>query len=147
MPLILRQTKGDKLTISELDGNFTYLETLATPNYLIYRSMISQTGTDAPTAIILENTLNADLSFSYSNLGFYYFSDPNGIFTGDININISPAIKASGAGTSVIHYFTSGYNNEKEGFIITTEWNMSLNTRTNVNGRLNNHILEIIKKI
>lgn len=29
MPLILRSTKGSKLSISEMDGNFTYLQSLA----------------------------------------------------------------------------------------------------------------------
>lgn len=32
MPLITREQKGSKLTISEMDNNFTYLEDLAISN-------------------------------------------------------------------------------------------------------------------
>ena len=32
MSLILRQIKGEKLTIPEMDGNLTYQESLATSN-------------------------------------------------------------------------------------------------------------------
>jgi hypothetical protein len=40
------------------------------PNYRIYRGLISQSGTDAPTVIVLENTLG-DIVWSYNSTGSY----------------------------------------------------------------------------
>lgn len=39
--------------------------------YKVYTALISQTGTSAPTAIILENTLGGTVVFSYSGVGLY----------------------------------------------------------------------------
>lgn len=37
----------------------------------VYRALISQTGTNAPTAIVLENTLGGTPVWSYEGVGFY----------------------------------------------------------------------------
>lgn len=37
----------------------------------VYRALVSQTGTDAPTAIVLENSLGGDIVFSRANVGLY----------------------------------------------------------------------------
>lgn len=41
MPLVLRQVKGVPLTIIELDGNFSYLQTISTSNVNITGGVIS----------------------------------------------------------------------------------------------------------
>jgi hypothetical protein len=41
-----------------------------TPPYKVYSALISQLGTDAPTAIVLENTIGT-ITFSYNNIGQY----------------------------------------------------------------------------
>lgn len=51
------------------------------PNYKIYRALISQTGTNAPTAIVLENTIG-DVTWAYAGTGFYTIESP-GLFTID----------------------------------------------------------------
>lgn len=43
----------------------------STPNYKIYTALISQSGTDAPTARILQNTLGYIPSFAYYTVGSY----------------------------------------------------------------------------
>lgn len=53
----------------------------ATPQYKVYTALLSQSGTDAPTATVLENTLGVDVSFTYFLAG-NYFINAIGAFTG-----------------------------------------------------------------
>ena len=39
--------------------------------YKVYTALLTQSGFDAPTAIVLENTLDGTISFSYSAVGIY----------------------------------------------------------------------------
>jgi hypothetical protein len=50
-----------------------------TPPYKVYSALISQSGTDAPTAIVLENTLGT-ITFTYNNTGQYRINSDN-LFT------------------------------------------------------------------
>jgi len=59
--------------------------------YKIYKALITQSGTDAPTAIVLENTLSGDLTWSYNTVGVYvatlageFTADKTFIFTGQV---------------------------------------------------------------
>jgi hypothetical protein len=45
MPLITRTEKEEKLTIQEMDGNLTYLESLRRP-YKVYTALLTQSGND-----------------------------------------------------------------------------------------------------
>jgi hypothetical protein len=42
------------------------------PSYKVYTALLTQTGTSAPTSIVLENTLGVEVTFSYSLVGQYY---------------------------------------------------------------------------
>ena len=53
-----------------INGQFEYLYS-ATSKYAVYSALISQTSTDAPTAIVLENTLGGTVSWSYDSEGHY----------------------------------------------------------------------------
>jgi len=48
--------------------------------YKVYTALLTQTGTAAPTAIVLENTLGGTVVFSYNNIGLYV-GTLTGIFT------------------------------------------------------------------
>lgn len=49
-----------------------WLESLiATPTYLVYTALISQSGTNAPTVTILENTLSAPIVWTRIDVGIY----------------------------------------------------------------------------
>ena len=48
--------------------------------YKVYRALLSQTGTNAPTAIVLENTLGGIVTFSYVSPGLYNINS-TGLFT------------------------------------------------------------------
>lgn len=40
--------------------------------YKVYTALLTQTGTNAPTAIVLENTLGFEPTITYQNIGIYY---------------------------------------------------------------------------
>ena len=50
-------------------------------SYKVYSALISQSGTDAPTAIVLENTLGT-ITFTYNNIGKYNILS-TGLFIAD----------------------------------------------------------------
>ena len=41
------------------------------PPYKVYTALLTQTGTNAPVATVLENTLGETISFSYGTPGYY----------------------------------------------------------------------------
>lgn len=43
----------------------------AHPKYKVYRALITQSGTSAPTAVVLENTLGGTVVWSYDSVGNY----------------------------------------------------------------------------
>ena len=47
----------------------------------IYRALLTQTGTSAPTAIVLENTLEATITYSYQTAGLYRITADSAVFT------------------------------------------------------------------
>ena len=79
MPLVTRTGKGSKLSIAEMDGNLTYLDNKVP--YKVYTALLTQSGTDAPVATILENTIG-NIGFNYSDVG-NYFVNSNNLFTID----------------------------------------------------------------
>jgi hypothetical protein len=46
-------------------------------NYRVYTALLTQTGTDAPVATVLENTLGIEIIWQYNNPGNYTASTPN----------------------------------------------------------------------
>jgi hypothetical protein len=47
-----------------------------TSNLKSYKALLSQTGTNAPTATILENSANLDLTYGYFGVGIFTISAP-----------------------------------------------------------------------
>jgi hypothetical protein len=41
-------------------------------NYKVYTATLTQTGTDAPTGEVLQNTLGYEISWLYDSVGYYY---------------------------------------------------------------------------
>lgn len=66
---------------SMLKEAFTRLAPQA-PKYKVYTALLTQTGTDAPVATVLENTLGGDVVWSYENVGIYNVTS-NQLFTID----------------------------------------------------------------
>jgi len=57
--------------INKLTSVIFGLKEAATPKYKVYTALLTQTGTDAPVATVLENTLGYNITWGYSNVGVY----------------------------------------------------------------------------
>lgn len=66
------------LTITESGVTYVDGKLLVTPKR--YKALLSQSGTSAPTAIELENTLGVTLTWSYVSVGLYRATPSTGIF-------------------------------------------------------------------
>lgn len=64
----------DKLKV-HLDGE---IKEVSTKSYKVYTALLTQTGTDAPVATVLENTIG-DIWWTYVDVGFYSVNS-NGLF-------------------------------------------------------------------
>lgn len=79
---------GTESTILIQDGKLVKATTddvagLAGAPYLVYTALLTQSGTNAPTAIVLQNTLGATITLSYDNVGQYYVTSSAGSFDPD----------------------------------------------------------------
>jgi hypothetical protein len=72
--------------------------------YKVYTALVSQTGTNAPVATVLENTLGGAVSFTYSNVGVYVVSMP-------LSISQSKTICFINSGVSNVNIMGCGYVN------------------------------------
>ena len=61
----------------------------ATPQYKVYTALLSQSGTNAPTATVLENTLGQTITWSYNGTGNWITNDIVGATQDNLWINIS----------------------------------------------------------
>lgn len=118
--------KSDNITAEEtfqLPNKSGSGGTFAMVEYLVYTALLSQSGTDAPTAIVLENTLGFTPTFSRSNAGLYNINatefstidvDKLLIFTGTGNvggnINLNVFTVFSGGATIDLQVASGGAN-------------------------------------
>ena len=88
----LKDTDKVKLSYNDKDVEMT-IEDFRRESvpYKVWRGLITQTGTDEPTAIVLENTLSGDLTWSYNTVGSYgatlvgeFTEDKTFILTGNV---------------------------------------------------------------
>ena len=54
--------------------------------YKVYTALLTQSGTDAPVATVLENTLGATINFTYISPGVYVFNASSAVFTTEKSI-------------------------------------------------------------
>lgn len=71
-------------------------------NYLVYEALLAQTGTDAPTAVVLTNTLGGTVVWTYQDVGSYV-----GTLTGAFAGN---AIALPSMGVDYNHGLPSSYS-------------------------------------
>lgn len=77
--------------------------------YKVYTALLSQSGTNAPTAIILENTLGGNIVWSRIGIGEYY-GTLNGVFTLDKTMGFVQSTSTQGVDFS-IHYIVNRIDN------------------------------------
>lgn len=119
--------------------NFQNLLDSTVRPYKVYTALLTQSGTSAPTATVLENTLGVTLTWSYSGVGEYlatstgFFADPN-----KIAIFIQPAFQGGASQTKFL--FGSGDWGDTDSIFITT---INANTLAAANGGLTVTAVEI----
>lgn len=79
-------------------------------SYLVYRALLNQSGTDAPTAIVLENTLGEVPTFAYSNPGVYTLNTVGTIFTANKTFILVKNCFFSPANADALKIFTALYS-------------------------------------
>lgn len=100
-------------------------------SYTAYTALLTQSGTDAPTATVLENTLGT-VSFTYDDVGSYIVSCTS-CFTADKSIAIAETSQGSSDVTFIIG-----------GFVSTTQlYIYSLDSGVNTDDVLVNRWIEI----
>ena len=79
-------------SIDDLQGQITTISgnTGGGLPYLVYTAIINQTGTNAPTALVLQNTLGANVTYSYDAVGGYFVNCPNKFTAGKTFVIFSP---------------------------------------------------------
>lgn len=87
-------------------------------SYLVYTALLTQTGTSAPVATVLENTLGGTVSYTYTTDGTYKaVGSTNGLFPTNRTVVIMGPPYAAGYGIFGAH---NEDVTEKEIFILTT---------------------------
>lgn len=71
---------------------------------LVYRALLTQSGTNAPVATVLENTLGGNIVWSYSEIG-YYIGTLAGAFTNDKTYIAAMATATLSDPATTIHQF------------------------------------------
>lgn len=79
-----------KIPAKPTDGDYTLatLDDIPLAPYKVYTALLSQTGTNAPVAIVLENTLGATITWTRSMAGQYFGTTSSPLFSID-NITTS----------------------------------------------------------
>ncbi len=78
---ILNYADAGESSASDFYDSIQAVAGMASPK--IYRALLSQSGTAAPTAVILENTLGEVPTFSYSATGLYLLTTVSPVFVVD----------------------------------------------------------------
>lgn len=69
---ITNKTTVKSISPSNVGGNMkAVVDLIPDTTYKVYTALITQTSTNAPTAIVLENTLGGTVTFTYSGVGLY----------------------------------------------------------------------------
>lgn len=118
-------TDGDLVT-KDQNGNIQYVTLSNTKPPKVYKALLSQSGTDAPTAIVLENTLGGEVVWSYENVGFYTATLSSGF--GDTFVYFTP-FSDEGIPT-IMNYFKSSIS--EIGFFVFTDGGLPANYKLNL---------------
>ncbi|RWX03350.1 hypothetical protein [Flavobacterium cerinum] len=127
----------DDYSEAQIIDNYSVASTLAvkkliatsdTRPYKVYTAFLQQTGTSAPVATVLENTLGVTITWSRSSTGIYGGSASAPVFTNN-KTTINNPMSPNGAariyweidGTSAIHIGTEQSNVSTDGLLFSTD--------------------------
>ena len=104
-------------------------------SYKVYRSLLKQSGTNAPTEVVLENTLGITLSWLYINVGHY-------ALTSDIALDETKMVSFVGnnfkysEGAIIIDWTYSGGTTLTASVFVSNEGSGLIDDMINDNGTL-----------
>ena len=131
-------TNSSGITVTE--SNVTYdngIKTYNNVSYKKYIALLNQTGTNAPVATILENTLDVDLTWNYNLVGEYYTT--NSMF---LRSKTSVIINQSSTQNIGIGAFITASTTPSDDTIVISVYD-PYNSFNNINGFLVNTYIEI----
>lgn len=95
---ITDKVANDSVTPTNVGGNMKDIVDFATPYESVYKAKISQSGTSAPTAIVLHNGIDRTITYTRTGVGVYNM-DFGGLFSDldkiDIIVNLQNGSYAS----------------------------------------------------
>jgi len=103
------------------DNLASYFEGGGGSQPLVYRALLTQTGTDAPTAVVLENTLGEVPTYAYETTAVYFINTVSPIFVAGktfIRFNVGVA-SSSDLGAD---YFTNTFALNNASQIAFSAW-------------------------
>lgn len=118
----IKDSAGEVTTITTVEG----LEEVAEATEpKVYVALLTQSGTNAPVATVLKNTLGSEVVWSYTFAGTYNGATTNSIF--------SP--------TKTIGYAYSGWDDDSTflGFIVSVFDSNNISLTNTINDQLDNH--------
>ena len=118
-----------------------WLESLiATPTYKVYSALLTQTGTDAPVATVLENTLGVSIVWEYIDVGDYTV---NGITWDPLKTTIEIGKSNNFGYITPFEYFSFGIHNTNEQLLLQSGTIDNDLVLTLYNGILYRNLVEI----
>jgi hypothetical protein len=115
---------GTRTVVADASGNLSATALPPARPYLVYVALMSQSGTSAPTATVLENTLGGSVTFNYIGVGDYTITT-SGLFTADKTAPIAACVDRFVTGvswidSSTIQLRTSNAGSMANGFLTRT---------------------------
>jgi hypothetical protein len=83
-------------------GTLALTTDIPTPAYRVYTAILTQSGTNAPVATVLENTLGGTVTFEYTGPGLY-----NAVLAGEFTINKTIAMLWGGTSSQLFKAFST----------------------------------------
>jgi hypothetical protein len=112
------------------------LDSIAPPKYKVYTALLTQTGTNAPVATVLENTLGTTITWTRQSPGNYNATLAEGVWNNTKTVTFSTLGNNGGVGIIISLYVNNNNNNIKlYSFVPSSEQNLD--------GVLSNNTIEI----
>jgi len=127
----------------KINDNFTDLSnsiTGLTEDYKVYTALLNQTGTNAPTAIVLKNTLGGTPTFLYYGIGEYSMKLVGAFTDGKSTVNINSG-NFSSFTTAVTVFSANFYGDEDELYISSLDVKPAV--PVGINDKLDKTFLEV----
>ena len=109
-------------SLSEFGAILSPYITSGNSTYKVYSALLTQSGTDSPTAVVLENTLGVTPTWGYQNVGIYRIDSIGTFIDGKTTITVGPL-----AGNTWGEVTQSYYEYPDTLFILTARINVDNN--------------------